>query len=82
MAEWLKAAVLKTAELFIGFRGFESHSLRQYNSLSIKVLCVMYFVIILLSLHRNYLPEIFALGDSEKVFKDAAEAKGESQSDY
>ncbi len=30
MAEWLKAAVLKTAELFSGFRGFESHSLRQY----------------------------------------------------
>ena len=28
MAEWLKAAVLKTAELFSGFRGFESHSLR------------------------------------------------------
>ncbi len=29
MAEWLKAAVLKTAER--KFRGFESYSLRQYR---------------------------------------------------
>jgi hypothetical protein len=32
MAEWLKAAVLKTAER--KFRGFESYSLRQYSGIA------------------------------------------------
>ena len=33
MAEWFKAAVLKTVER--KFRGFESYSLRQYESIAV-----------------------------------------------
>lgn len=36
MAEWSKAADLKSVELFIGFRGFESYSLRFKISTTMK----------------------------------------------
>jgi hypothetical protein len=36
MAEWFKAAVLKTVEPRSGFRGFKSYSLRQEKAFSVQ----------------------------------------------